>query len=75
VKQKAVVPREVASTDIDEAVDHYIGEDAVKAALDFIDALETAYTHIARQPATGSPKYAHELNLPGLRLWPLTSFS
>ncbi|HEY8332752.1 MAG TPA: type II toxin-antitoxin system RelE/ParE family toxin, partial [Tardiphaga sp.] len=25
-------------------------------------------------PATGSPRYAHELNLPGLRCWPLTRY-
>jgi len=30
--------------------------------------LEQAYAHIGRHPATGSPRYAHELNLPGLRL-------
>ena len=38
-------------------------------ALRFIDALEAAYEHIRRAPATGSPYYAHELNLPGLRVW------
>ncbi|MFN9678038.1 MAG: type II toxin-antitoxin system RelE/ParE family toxin, partial [Betaproteobacteria bacterium] len=27
---------------------------------------------IGRRPATGSPRYAHELNLPDLRSWPLT---
>jgi toxin ParE1/3/4 len=43
-------------------------------ALGFIDALEQAYTHIGRHPATGSPRYAHELNLPGLRAWPLTRY-
>jgi len=30
--------------------------------------------HIARQPATGSPRYAHELDLPGLRCWPLRRY-
>jgi hypothetical protein len=40
----------------------------------FIDSLEQAYTHISRHPATGSPRYAHELNLPGLRYWPLTRY-
>jgi toxin ParE1/3/4 len=25
--------------------------------------------HIGRHPATGSPPYAHELDLPGLRFW------
>lgn len=71
---KAVIPRELASRDVDEAIDHYLGEGAFKAALDFVEALEKAYTHIGRQPASGSPRYAHELNLPGLRFWPLTRF-
>jgi len=38
----------------------------------FIAALERAYAHLGRQPATGSPRWAHELGLPGLRAWPLT---
>jgi toxin ParE1/3/4 len=59
---------------VDAAIDHYIAGDAVNAALDFVDALEKAYAHIGRQPATGSPRYAHELNLPGLRFWPLGRF-
>jgi toxin ParE1/3/4 len=74
VTAKAVIPRELANRDVDEAVDHYMSEGAAKAALDFIDALEKAYSHISRQPASGSPRYAHELSLPGLRSWPLTRF-
>lgn len=74
MKAKLVVPREVASRDVAEAIDHYLGEGAAKAALDFVDALEKAYAHISRQPASGSPRHAHELNLPGLRSWPLTRF-
>lgn len=64
----------MATRDVDDAIDHYLGEGVAKAALDFVEALEKAYTHIDRQPASGSPRYAHELNLPGLRLWPLTRF-
>lgn len=74
MKAKLVVPREAASRDVDQAIDHYLAEGTASAALDFIDALEKAYTHISRQPASGSPRYAHELNLPGLRSWPLTRF-
>ena len=74
MKPKAIVPREVARRDVDEAIDHYLGEDAAQAALDIIDALQSAYTHIGRQPASGSPRYAHELKLPGSRSWPLTRF-
>ena len=74
MKSKPVIPRELANRDVDEAVAYYLSEGADKAALSFIDALEQAYAHIGRHPATGSPRYAHELNLPGLRFWPLTRF-
>ena len=74
MKAKAVVPRELGNRDIEEAIDHYLGEGAAKAALDFVDAVERAFSHIGRQPGSGSPRYAHELNLPGLRSWPLTRF-
>ena len=39
-----------------------------------VEALEQAYLHIAGQPASGSPRHAHELNLPGLRSWPLQRY-
>ncbi|WP_151446847.1 type II toxin-antitoxin system RelE/ParE family toxin [Lacisediminimonas profundi] len=72
---KPVVPRELANRDIDDAITFYLSEGAEQAALGFIDALEQAYAHIGRHPAAGSPRYAHELNLPGLRFWPLTGYS
>jgi len=74
MKAKPIVPRELANQDVDEAIEHYLSENAEQAALGFIDALENAYAHIGRHPATGSPRYAHELNLPGLRFWSLTRY-
>src|SRR6185312_17535991 len=74
VTPKPVVPRERAERDIDEAIDHYLSENAPEAALGFIDALEQAYSHIGRNPQTGSSRYAGELNLPGLRFWPLNKY-
>lgn len=71
---KPVIPRERARRDIDEAVDHYLAEAGERVALGFIDALEQAFRHIARHPATGSPRYGHELDLPGLRSWPLKRY-
>ena len=68
---KPVVPRQRANRDIDAAITCYLSESAERAALRFIDALEQAYSNIGRHPATGSPRYAHEMNLPGLRFWPL----
>lgn len=74
MKAKPVVPRQLALQDVEEALAHYLEEGAEAAALGFIDALAQAYQHIGRHPATGSPRYAHELNLPGLRVWPLTKY-
>jgi toxin ParE1/3/4 len=74
VKTKPVVPREQAKRDVDEIIDHYLAEGAEQAAIGFIDALEQAYLRIGRHPAMGSPRYAHEVNLPGLRFWGLKHF-
>lgn len=72
MKVKPVVPREQANLDVDDAVAYYLDEATASVALDFIDALEQAYTHIGRHPGTGSPRYGHELDLPGLRSWTLS---
>lgn len=71
---KPVVPREQANRDVDDALAYYLSEGAESAALGLIDALEKAYARISRRPAAGSPRYAHELNLPGVRLWPLARY-
>ena len=71
---KPVIPREQANRDVDAIVEYYLSEGAARAALGFIDALEQTYAHISRHPATGSPRYAHELNLPGLRFRPLPRY-
>ena len=39
-----------------------------------MDDLERSLFHISRHPGTGSNRYAHELNLPGLKSWPLTRY-
>lgn len=74
MKVKPVVPREQAERDADEAIAHYVEEGGTDLALRFIDALETATLYVGTHPATGSPRYAMELNLPGLRCWPLKRF-
>ena len=74
MKAKPVIPRQSVSRDIDEALAYYLDEGATGAALGLIDAVEHAFTHISRQPGSGSPRYAHELNLPGLTTWLLTPY-
>lgn len=71
---KPILPRELVSRDIEDAVDYYLSDAGEQVALGFIEALEHAYLQIASQSAMGSPRYAHELNLPGLRFWPLQRY-
>lgn len=68
------MPRALAYQDTDEAIAFYLNEQAHQAALGFIDALENAYQHISRFPATGSLRYAFELDVPNLRAWPLSRY-
>jgi len=74
VKSKPVIPRKQADADIQQAFDHYLTEAGSEIALSFADALEVAIAHISRHPAAGSPRYAHELSVPGLRHWSVKGF-
>jgi toxin ParE1/3/4 len=74
VKIKTVIPRALANKDVEAAVDYYLKEQAPEAALGFVEALERGYAHIARHPASGALRYAHELDLPELRFWPLSRY-
>jgi toxin ParE1/3/4 len=67
VKEKPVRPRELANRDIDAAIEHYLSEASEKVALGFIDELQKAFAKISTNPGSGSPRYAHELDLPDLR--------
>jgi len=64
----------VAELDFDTAVEYYTREAGADIATRFIDALQEVYCEIGNRPATGSPRYAHELNLPGLRSQTLRHF-
>ena len=74
MKSRPVVLRALAHADIEAAVDHYASEAGEAVALGFIEALEAAFAHIARHPDSGSPRYALELDLSGLRSWPLALY-
>ncbi len=64
---KPIVLRERARRDVDEAVEHSFAEARAAVALAFIDALEETFRRMAEHPASGSPRYERELDLPGLR--------
>ena len=64
---KPIIPREQARRDVEMAADYYAAEAGEAVALRFIDAVEAAFRATGRYPAAGSPRYGHELGLPGLR--------
>jgi len=74
MKGKPVIPRTLANQDVEDAIRYYLDEQADQAALGFIDALEGAYTHIGRHPASGFSRYSRELELPGLLCWPVKRY-
>ena len=71
---KPVVPRDQARRDFEDAIDYYAREAGEQIALRFIDAMERAFRAIAGHPAAGSPRYAYELDFPGLRTWPVKRY-
>ena len=74
MRRRSVVPRELAIRDVEATIDHYRSEGSREVALGFIEALRHAYVHISRHPASGSTRFSHELNIPGLRCWPLRDY-
>ena len=64
---KPVVLRKQARQDVEEAIDYYANEAGAAVAGRLVEAVEAAVRFISARPAAGSPRYAHELNIPGLR--------
>ena len=65
---KPLIRHDRADRDVLEAVDYYV-QNAPEMTLAFVDSLEQTYRYIQSRPGAGSPRYAHELNLSGLRFW------
>ncbi|MBD9504068.1 type II toxin-antitoxin system RelE/ParE family toxin [Pseudomonas sp. BGr12] len=74
MKARPVKPRGIARRDVEESLEYYLSEGGEKAAFGFIDELQRAYQLIARNPTASSSRYAHELDIPGLRSWPLKRY-
>ena len=72
---KPVIPTRMAQQDVEDELTHYlVDEGSEQAALGFIDEIEQAYERLAKHPSIGSPRYAYELDIPGLRSWPLDRY-
>lgn len=72
--QKRVVRRRRADDDIESAVSYYLTEAGIEVATGFLRRLEATLVKIAQQPAAGSPRYGHELQISDLRQWPIKQF-
>jgi toxin ParE1/3/4 len=73
VSEKPVLLRELARRDVESAVEYYVRVAGPDVALTFIEALP-AYRTLAERPALGSPRYAQELVIPGLRSFAVKGF-
>ena len=71
---RSVRLRERAAIDIDRAADYYLAEAGAEVAVRFVDAVERAVGQIARSPHSGSLRFSYELEIPGLRVRPVTRF-
>ena len=66
--------RALAANDVEALAAYYREEAGRETALDFVDALEAAISHLQQHPHSGSLQYAFELDIPALRNWPLQKF-
>lgn len=71
---KPIVPGDLARQDISDAVDYYGYEVGTDIARAFVADVNATYQKISELPSLGSPRYAHRLNLPGLRSRKLRRF-
>ena len=65
--KKPVVRRSLAEDDIDAAFTYYLYEAGTEIAADFVAQFEKITVSISSLPTLGSPRYGHELMLPGMR--------
>ncbi len=71
---RSVRLRERAAIDIDRVADHYLANAGAEVALRFVDAVERAVGQIGRSPHSGSQRFSYELEIPGMRVRPVTRF-
>jgi toxin ParE1/3/4 len=60
--------------DVTAAIDRYFENGGQDVAAGFVKALGEAYSHIASHPGTGSPRYATQLSVAGLRFWAVSRY-
>jgi toxin ParE1/3/4 len=68
------IPHRFAVQDEEEIVRYYEQTSSEQIALGFINALDQAFSQLGRYPQMGSPRPEYDLELDGIRSWPLKKF-
>ena len=71
---KRFIPHRFAVEDEEEIVHYYEQTSSEQVALGFINALDQAFSRLSRYPHMGSPLPEYDLELDGIRSWPLKKF-
>jgi toxin ParE1/3/4 len=70
---KPVSVRRRAEHDLFDAIDHYV-DHAPEQIEKLLAAIDSAMRSISRSPGLGSPMFAEQLDVPGLRFQPIKGF-
>lgn len=68
------IPHRFSVQDEEEIVRYYEQTSSEQIALSFINALDQAFSQLGRYPQMGSPRPEYDLELDGIRSWPLKKF-
>ena len=70
----AAVVSPAPEADLNAIIDHYLGVAGVEVTAGFMTAWDRCMEHLAKFPASGSPRMAEALEVHGLRVWPVKGF-
>ena len=71
---KPIWLRVLAAADVEDAATYYRDNAGEQTALGFIDEVQAAFGLISSGPGIGSLRYSYDLNIPGLRAFPIKRF-
>jgi toxin ParE1/3/4 len=66
--------RALAAADLEDAASYYLDHADEEAALGFVDEVQDALGLISSGPGIGSLRYSYDLDIPGMRAFPIKRF-
>lgn len=71
---KPIRLRTLAAADLEDAATYYRDHADEQTALGFLDEVQAAFELISSGPGIGSLRYSYDLDIPGLRAFPIRRF-